>query len=312
VAHVDFENVELIVGIQIHAEIDDALVGPAEIVVNGVDRGVHDLLDDPVDQPGAQELVGAVTAGAARVEISTELLDGLGLFGIKCLFVVLGEHPQGHAVGAVEVGEKGDFGAVFSLFHHDPVSRIPKGLFHHDPIDGGLGIRHVPAHDGPFSRSQSVGLDDHLVSDISDIRLCLIGVVKDTVLRFGDPDALKQVVRKGPVAFQDHVFLFRAHGPDAPAVEHIDQPLFKGILRSHIDQVHPIFHAKFRNLVQGLDGYSLDKAPPAFRGMQHPRVAGREIDFIDVLAVSVGVRKAMIPSARTVDQYFHPLPPFVF
>jgi len=106
VSDIDFEHIKVIIGIQVEAEVEHPLVNPAELVVNGVDGRVDDFLDDPVDEPWAQEPVRTVTPCPARIQVPAEVLNRCKVLRVKSRLVVLREHPEGQDMAAIEVGKK--------------------------------------------------------------------------------------------------------------------------------------------------------------------------------------------------------------
>ncbi len=297
VPHVDLEYPQAVIRVQVQAEVKDAFVSPAKIIVNGVDRGVYDLFDNAVDQPGAHQLVGAVTPGTTGVEVSTEFLDGFCIFRVKGGLIILGKHPEGHHMMAVEINEKGNLRPVHPLFNDNPASRFPECFLDHDGVNRRFGIVDIIAYDCPFSCGQAVGLDHHLITDISNILLCLVRIIKHAVLWFGDTDFQKEIVCESAVAFQTDISLFRADRSDTAPVQEINQTFLKGVFRSYIHQIHPVLGAEPGDLLEVPDRHPLNKPPFPFGGLQHSWVSRCEIYLVDVLAVPILVSKTVISTA---------------
>ena len=120
--HVDLKHIKVIIGIEIQTEVKNPFVLPSQVVIDLVYRWIDNFLYDPVDQPWADQLVGAITPCAARVGISAKLLDWCRVIRVKSPLVILGEHLERQHVFAVKVSKKGDFRAVFPFFNNHPVS----------------------------------------------------------------------------------------------------------------------------------------------------------------------------------------------
>jgi hypothetical protein len=98
------------------------------------------------------------------------------------------------------------------------------------------------------------------------------------------------------------------YGPDPPLIEHVDEALFQGILRSHINEIDSFFRAEVGHLAEVGEFHKLDEASLAFGSVGYPGISRCEIDLIYMLTVRISVSQAVIPAAGTVYQYIHDAP----